>query len=87
MQYKQVVRIMMEIVKTPDVPTEVLLAVTRAFCRLDIPPKLGPYPKRSIPQVLWRIASDSTGNPEVRWRTLRRLLKATPKPSPAGANA
>jgi hypothetical protein len=81
-QYKQAVRIMLEIVKTPNVPTEIALAVIRLFCKLDAPPRLGPYRKRSVEQMLWSVASDSTHSPEVRWRALRKLLvNSTPKSS------
>jgi hypothetical protein len=80
MQYKQVKRILIEIVQAPSVPTRVALAAARLFCRREAPPRLGPYAKRSLPQALWRLASDSTSAPGVRLKALRKLiaLNATP---------
>src|ERR1700746_982537 len=76
-QYKQAVRILIEIVQTPNVQTEVALAAARVFCRRGAFPRLGPYTKRSTAQVLWRLASDSTHSPEARWKALRKLLAHT----------
>lgn len=73
MQYKQVNRILIEIIQTPNVPSEIILAATRILCR-HVLPKLGPYPKRSALQSLWRVASGSAQSSEVRLKALRGLL-------------
>jgi hypothetical protein len=75
MQYKQAKRILMEVIGTPHVPTEVTLAAIRLFFSNSLP-QLGPYTKRSTEQALWRLASDSTCSPEARWKALRKLLLA-----------
>jgi hypothetical protein len=73
-QYKQVARILIEVIQTPNVPIKVALAAARLFCRRDGFPRLGPYKKRSSAQMLWRLASGSTHNPEMRWKALQKLL-------------
>jgi hypothetical protein len=74
MQYKQALRIIVEIAQTPNVPIDVALAATGLSCRSKPLPKLGPYPKRSVAQVLWRLVSDSSCAPEARLKMLRKLL-------------
>jgi hypothetical protein len=76
MQYKQAPRILIEILQTPGVPTKVALAAARLFCGLGALPRLGPYQKRSIGQVLWRLASTSGVGAEIRWKALRKLLRS-----------
>lgn len=83
MQYKQAVRILTEIVKTPNVPVKVALAAIRLFLRRDGFPRLGPYRKRSPQQVLWRVASDSLRSPDERWVALLRLIRQTPRSASA----
>jgi hypothetical protein len=80
-QYKQVARILIEVIQTPSVPIEVALAAARLFFRLDALPRLGPYKKRSAAQVLWRLASDATDSPEARWWALRKLLALDAAPN------
>jgi hypothetical protein len=74
MQYKQAERILIEIIRTPAAPVPIVLAAIRLLSRLQPLPKLGPYPKRSAGQILWRTGSNSASHPEVRWAALRRLL-------------
>ena len=75
MQFKQSVRILGEILADAEVKPETVFAVARLLTderrRL---PKLGPYRKRGVEQMLWRFASDSTRNPVLRWMALRKLL-------------
>jgi hypothetical protein len=72
-QYKQCLRILGEIIEIPGVPIQIVFAAARMFSKNPLP-KLGPYPKRSLAQVLWRMASDATLSPEARWMALRKLL-------------
>jgi hypothetical protein len=74
MQYKQAPRIIAEIAGTPGVPINVALAATRLYCDSKALPKLGPYPKRSLAQALWRFVSDSSCGPDARLKMLRKLL-------------
>jgi hypothetical protein len=74
MRYKQIERIVIEIIETPNVPIKVVFAAARLFSRDETFPQLGPYRKRSVAQMLWRLASNSASAPEVRWRALRKLL-------------
>ncbi len=43
MQYKQAQRILWEILNTPDLATQIKLAIVRQFIRRESFPKLGPY--------------------------------------------
>lgn len=74
MQFKQIQRIVVEIIETPNVPIKVVFAAVRLFSGDGAFPRLGPYTKRSAAQMLWRLASSSASAPEVRWRALRKLL-------------
>ena len=73
MQFKQAKKILLEIIRTPHIPTNVALASIRLLFRNDLP-KLGPYTKRSAEQSLWRLASGCTFSPESRLKALRKLL-------------
>jgi hypothetical protein len=73
MQYKQARRILVEIIRMPGVPIQIVFAAARMFS-VDPLPKLGPYRKRSAAQTLWRLASESSYSPEVRWKALHKLL-------------
>lgn len=64
MQYKQVLRIGMEIFSSPDT-----LEKHESF------PKLGPYRKRSPEQALWRTASNAHLGGVERWEALSHLLQ------------
>jgi hypothetical protein len=82
-QYKQANRILIEVIQTPNVPVKVVLAAARLYCRRAVLPRLGPYPKRSRAQVLWRLASGSANSPELRWLALRKLLAVSARATTA----
>ena len=73
MQYKQISRILAEIVG-PGTPVRIVLATSKFLVQNEVLPKLGPYKKRSAGQLLWRVASDSTRTPEERWDAVDKLL-------------
>jgi hypothetical protein len=75
MQYKQVLRIGLEIVSGHDTPPPIQMAVARLFAGLGSFPRLGPYRKRSPEQALWRMASNSQLGGAERWEALRQLLQ------------
>jgi hypothetical protein len=74
MQYKQAQRILWEILNTPDLATQIKLAIVRQFIRRESFPRLGPYRKRSLEQALWRIASNPKIAGAERWAAIRKLL-------------
>src|SRR5436190_4603604 len=76
MQYKQISRILAEIIR-PETPIKIVLATSNFLVKNEVLPKLGPYKKRSAAQLLWRVASDSTRSPEERWDALEKLLRPT----------
>jgi hypothetical protein len=76
MQYKQVHRILAEIISDVQAPTKIVLAAAELLFACDNPPRLGPYRKRSAGQLLWRIASDSNRGSRDRWGALQKLLAA-----------
>ena len=76
MQYKQISRILAEIVG-PGTPVRIVLATSKFLVKNEVLPKLGPYKKRSAGQLLWRLASDSTRSPEERWDAVEKLLRPT----------
>jgi len=74
MQYKQIYRILAEIIG-PGTPVKIVLATSKFLVKNnEVLPKLGPYKKRSAGQLLWRVASDSTRSPEERWDAVEKLL-------------
>ena len=75
MQYKQLPRILVEIIESPKVSMKITLSIGRLFLYERFFPKLGPYKKRSRPQVLWRMASNSRLAGKTRWDALVELLK------------
>ena len=76
MQYKQAPRILLEIAEDKKTSAKLKLVVIELLMRLTLMPKLGPYPKRSTEQVLWRVASNSKLGPRERWAAVRTLLAA-----------
>lgn len=79
MQFKQCHRILGEIISNAEVKPETVFAAARLLAdkRRGLP-RLGPYRKRSVEQLLWRLASGPTHSPEARWMALRKLIAATP---------
>lgn len=75
MRYKQVNRILSEIVSDRQVPPTIVLAIAKLAMHGSVP-KLGPYKKRSVFQALWRVASDSARSANQRWAALQKLLNA-----------
>jgi hypothetical protein len=76
MQYKQASRILWEIYSSPEVPAEIKERALQLLLRERLP-RLGPYQKRSLPQVWWRLASDSELAPKERWTAVRKLIALT----------
>ena len=77
MQYKQIYRILAEIIG-PGTPVKIVLATSKFLVKNnEVLPKLGPYKKRSAGQLLWRVASDSTRSPEERLDAVEKLLSPT----------
>jgi hypothetical protein len=74
MQYKQISRILAEIIG-PETPIKTVLVTSNFLAKNEVLPKLGPYKKRSAAQLLWRLASDSTRSPQERWDALEKLLR------------
>ena len=74
MQYKQIPRILAEIIG-PGTPVKILLATSKFLVKNEVLPKLGPYKKRSAAQLLWRLASDFSRSPQERWDALEELLR------------
>jgi hypothetical protein len=73
MQYKQISRILAEIIG-PGTSVKIVLATSKFLAKNEVLTKLGPYKKRSTGQLLWRAASDSTRSPEERWDAVEKLL-------------
>lgn len=86
MQYKQCERVLAEILRDPQIKTKTVFAIARLLAKPARRfPKLGPYRKRSLQQVLWRLASDSTRGANERWFALCNLLSnASQKPDLTG---
>ena len=74
MQYKQISRILAEIIG-PETPIKIVLATSNLLVKNEVLPKLGPYKKRSAAQLLWRVASDSTRSAQERWDAVEKLLR------------
>jgi hypothetical protein len=75
MNYKQMPRILGEIVGSPGVPAATVLAAADLWVSSDPLTRLGPYKKRSAAQALWKLASDSSRGPAARLTALRKLLE------------
>jgi hypothetical protein len=72
MQYKQVRRILTEIISDAQAPTKIVLGASQLLLEHDTLPKLGPYRKRSatvnccgVPQAT-RIGVPGTDGPRCR---------------------
>jgi hypothetical protein len=75
MRYKQATTILLEILESPGVPTSARFKIVDLILKTALP-QLGPYKKRSVNQVLWRMASDSARPWRERWHAIRLLLDA-----------
>ena len=79
MRYKQGPRILLEIAEDERASAKVKLAAIELLMRLRPMPRLGPYPKRTAEQGLWRLASNSKLRPRERWAAVKTLLAAAVK--------